>query len=47
MGMVVVNPPEEVIQNYGIFKIHAKSLDRSPKFIALPLETLDGHEVRL
>ena len=48
MGMVVINPPEEVIQNYrnlqNTREIYRPELQ---KLIPLPSETLDGHEVRL
>ena len=48
MGLVMINPPEEVIQNYrdlqkkrDIYRTELK------KTIPLPSETRDGHEIRL
>ena len=48
MGLVMINPPEEVIQKYHdlqkkreIFHTELK------KIIPLPSETIDGHEIRL
>jgi len=48
MGMVVINPPEEVIQNYrNLQKTRESYRAELQKLIPLPSETLDGHEVRL
>ena len=48
MGMVVINPPEEVIQNYqNLQKTRESYRTELQKVIPLPSETLDGHEVRL
>jgi phosphotransferase system enzyme I (PtsI) len=48
MGMVVINPPEEVIQNYrNLQKTRESYRTELQKIIPLPSETLDGHEVRL
>jgi phosphotransferase system enzyme I (PtsI) len=48
MGMVVINPPEEVIQNYrNLQKTRETYRTELQKIIPLPSETLDGHEVRL
>jgi phosphotransferase system enzyme I (PtsI) len=48
MGLVMINPPEEVIQNYRDLqkkrKIYRTELK---KIIPLPSETMDGHEIRL
>jgi len=48
MGMVVINPPEEVIQNYHDLQ-KKREIYRSElkKIIPLPSETMDGHEIRL
>jgi phosphotransferase system enzyme I (PtsI) len=48
MGMVVINPPDEVIQNYrNLQKTRESYRTELQKLIPLPSETLDGHEVRL
>jgi phosphotransferase system enzyme I (PtsI) len=48
MGMVVINPPEEVIQNYrNLQKTRESYRTELQKIIPLPSETLDGHEIRL
>ncbi len=48
MGMVVINPPEEVIQNYQDLQRKRESYHSDlHKIISLPSKTLDGHEVRL
>jgi phosphotransferase system enzyme I (PtsI) len=48
MGMVVINPPEEVIQNYqNLQKTRESYRTELQKIIPLPSETRDGHEVRL
>lgn len=48
MGMVVINPPEEVIKNYqNLQKTRESYRTELRKVIPLPSETLDGHEVRL
>jgi len=48
MGMVVINPPEEVIQNYqNLQKTRESYRAELQKLIPLPSETLDSHEVRL
>ena len=48
MGMVVINPPEEVIQNYqNLQKTRESYRTKLQKLIPLPSETLDSHEVRL
>jgi len=48
MGMVVINPPEEVIQNYrNLQKTRESYRTELQTIIPLPSETLDGHEVRL
>jgi phosphotransferase system enzyme I (PtsI) len=48
MGIVIINPHAEVIQNYQALK-SKRELYRSDlrKLIPLPSKTLDGHEVRL
>ena len=48
MGLVVINPPGEVIQNYEDLKKknEAYRLDLK-KFIPLPSKTLDGREIHL
>jgi phosphotransferase system enzyme I (PtsI) len=48
MGMVVINPPEEVIQNYrDLQKKREIYRTELKKIISLPSETMDGHKVRL
>jgi len=48
MGMVLINPPEEVIQNYrDLQKTRESYQTELQKIIPLPSETRDGHEVRL
>jgi phosphotransferase system enzyme I (PtsI) len=48
MGMVVINPPEEVIQNCrNLQKTRESYRTELQKIIPLPSETRDGHEVRL
>ena len=48
MGLVVINPPEEVIQNYrDLQKKRASYRADLEKTISLPSETLDGQGVRL
>ena len=48
MGMVVVNPPEEVISNYRDLQKKRESYRADlQKMIPLSSETLDGHEIRL
>jgi phosphotransferase system enzyme I (PtsI) len=48
MGMVLINPPEEVIQNYRNLQKTRESYQTGlQKIIPLPSETRDGHEVRL
>jgi phosphotransferase system enzyme I (PtsI) len=48
MGMVVVNPPEEVISNYQDLQKKRKWYRADlQKMIPLSSETLDGHRVRL
>jgi len=48
MGLLMINPPEEVIQNYHDLQnkreIYSSELK---KIIPLPSKTLDGHEIRL
>jgi phosphotransferase system enzyme I (PtsI) len=48
MGLVMINPPEEVIQNYHDLQ-KKREIYRSElkKIIPLPSETMDGHEIRL
>ena len=48
MGLVMINPPEEVIQNYYDLQ-NKREIYRSElkKIIPLPSETMDGHEIRL
>jgi phosphotransferase system enzyme I (PtsI) len=48
MGLVMINPPEEVIQNYHNLQ-KKREIYRSElkKIIPLPSETMDGHEIRL
>jgi phosphotransferase system enzyme I (PtsI) len=48
MGMVLINPPEEVIKNYRDLQKRRESYRTElQKIIPLPSETKDGHEVRL
>ena len=48
LGMVVVNPPEEVISNYRDLQEKRESYRAGlQKMVLLPSETLDGHGVRL
>jgi len=48
MGLLMINPPEEVIQNYrDLQKKREIYRTELQKLIPLPSETLDGHEVRL
>jgi len=48
MGMVVINPPEEVILNYQELQKRRESYRAGlQKLIPFPAETLDGHQVRL
>jgi phosphotransferase system enzyme I (PtsI) len=48
MGMVLINPPEEVIKNYrDLQKTRESYRTELQKIIPLPSETRDGHEVRL
>ena len=48
LGMVVVNPPEEVISNYRDLQKKRESYRAGlQKMVPLPSETLDGHGVRL
>jgi phosphotransferase system enzyme I (PtsI) len=48
MGLVVINPPEEVIRNYReLQKKRASYRADLEKTISLPSATLDGREVRL
>jgi phosphotransferase system enzyme I (PtsI) len=48
MGMVLINPPEEMIQNYRNLQKTRESYQTGlQKIIPLPSETRDGHEVRL
>jgi phosphotransferase system enzyme I (PtsI) len=48
LGMVVVNPPEEVISNYRDLQEKRESYRAGlQKMVPLPSETLDGHGVRL
>ncbi|MGQ9694004.1 MAG: phosphoenolpyruvate--protein phosphotransferase [Thermodesulfobacteriota bacterium] len=48
MGMVVINPPEEVIQNYQDLQKKRESYRADlEKMIPLSSETQDGHKVRL
>ena len=48
MGLLMINPPEEVIQNYHDLQ-KKREIYRSElkKIIPLPSKTLDGHEIRL
>jgi len=48
MGLLMINPPEEVIQNYHDLQ-NKREIYRSElkKIIPLPSKTLDGHEIRL
>lgn len=48
MGLLMINPPEEVIQNYHDLQ-KKREIYRSElkKIIPLPSETIDGHEIRL
>ncbi|MGB9629543.1 MAG: phosphoenolpyruvate--protein phosphotransferase, partial [Thermodesulfobacteriota bacterium] len=48
MGLLMINPPEEVIQNYLDLQ-NRREIYRSElkKIIPLPSKTLDGHEIRL
>ncbi len=48
MGLLMINPPEEVIQNYYDLQ-KKREIYRSElqKILPLPSETLDGHEIRL
>jgi len=48
MGLVLINPPEEVIQNYhDLQKKREICRKELKKIIPLPSETMDGHEIRL
>jgi len=48
MGLVMINPPEEVIQNYrDLQKKREIYRTELKKIISLPSETMDGHKVRL
>jgi phosphotransferase system enzyme I (PtsI) len=48
MGMVLINPPGEVIQNYqNLQKTRESYRTELQKIIPIPSETKDGHEVRL
>lgn len=48
MGLVMINPPEEVIQNYrDLQKKREIYRTELKKIIPLPSETMDGHEIRL
>ncbi|MEM4721120.1 MAG: phosphoenolpyruvate--protein phosphotransferase [Candidatus Methanomethylicaceae archaeon] len=48
MGLLMINPPEEVIQNYHNLQ-KKREIYRSElkKIIPFPSETMDGHEIRL
>jgi phosphotransferase system enzyme I (PtsI) len=48
MGLLMINPPEEVIQNYHDLQ-NKREIYRSElkNIISLPSETMDGHEIRL
>jgi len=48
MGLVMIDPPEEVIQNYHDLQ-KKREIYRSElkKIIPLPSETMDGHQIRL
>ena len=48
MGLVMINPPEEVIQNYhNLQKKREIYRTELKKIIPLPSETMDGHEIHL
>lgn len=48
MGILLMNPPEELIENYrGLQKSPESYRTELSKVIPLSSETLDGHEVRL
>jgi phosphotransferase system enzyme I (PtsI) len=48
MGLVMINPPEEVIQNYrDLQKKREIYRTELKKIIPLPSETMDGHGIRL
>lgn len=48
MGLLMINPPEEVIQNYhNLQKKREIYRSKLKKIIPLPSETMDGHEIRL
>jgi len=48
MGLLMINPPKEVIQNYhDLQKKREIYYSELKKIIPLPSKTLDGHEIRL
>jgi len=48
MGLVMINPPEEIIQNYHDLQKKREIYNSElKKIIPLPSKTLDGHEIRL